>query len=162
MHNFHHLNLKLTLLFLFPALIIFSFNSFSQRPALAQIPVSQLQTMRHAQNDRNIEIGKRWTIDKAQNWYKQHEWISGSDFIPSTAINQLEMWQASTFDPKTIDRELGWAENIGFNTMRVFLHSLAWKQDTAGFKQRVDRYLAIADKHHIQTIFVFFDDCWNA
>jgi hypothetical protein len=38
---------------------------------------------------------------------------------------------------------------------------MAWKQDPAGFKKRVDQYLSIADKHHIQTMFVFFDDCWN-
>lgn len=85
----------------------------------------------------------------------------GQTLFPVTAINQLEMWQADTFDPQTIDRELGWAENIGFNTMRVYLHSLAYKQDTMGFKDRLNRYLAVADKHHIKTIFVFFDDCWN-
>jgi hypothetical protein len=104
---------------------------------------------------------KVWSIEKASNWYKQQKWITGADFLPSTAINQLEMWQAASFDPVTIDKELGWAENIGFNTMRVYLHSLAWKQDPTGFKQRVDRYLSIADKHGIKTIFVFFDDCWN-
>jgi hypothetical protein len=105
--------------------------------------------------------GKVWSVEKANAWYNQHKWITGANFVPSTAINQLEMWQAETFDPQTIDKELGWAENIGFNTMRVFLHSLVWKQDPKGFKQRIDQYLGIADKHHIQTIFVFFDDCWN-
>ena len=104
---------------------------------------------------------KVWSREKADTWYAQHKWISGADFIPSTAVNQLEMWQAATFDPKTIDKELGLAENIGFNTMRVFLHSLAWKEDPNGFKQRVSEYLRIANSHHIQTIFVFFDDCWN-
>jgi hypothetical protein len=104
----------------------------------------------------------RWTAAKANAWYRTQPWRSGANFIPSTAINQLEMWQAATFDPTTIDRELGWAEGIGFNTMRVFLHSLAWQQDPAGFKQRVGQYLAIADKHHIQTMFVLFDDCWNS
>lgn len=102
-----------------------------------------------------------WPVEKANKWYGQHKWITGSDFIPSTAINQLEMWQADSFDSATINRELGWAENIGFNTMRVFLHSLAWKQDPKGFKQRINIYLSIANSHHIQTIFVFFDDCWN-
>lgn len=105
--------------------------------------------------------GPVWPAAKAQAWYRAHPWMSGANFAPSTAINQLEMWQAATFDPTTIDRELGWAEGIGFNTMRVFLHSLAWQQDPAGFKKRVNEYLAISDKHHIQTIFVFFDDCWN-
>lgn len=107
------------------------------------------------------QVGKPWPAEKARAWYARHKWINGSDYITSTAVNQLEMWQADTFDPKTIDRELGWAEGIGFNTMRVFLHSLAWKQDPTGFKKRVDHYLAIANRHHIQTIFVFFDDCWN-
>ena len=105
---------------------------------------------------------KVWPAEKANAWYAKHKWINGADFIPSTAINQLEMWQADTFDPETIDRELGWAEGIGFNAVRVFLHSVAWKEDPKGFKDRVNKYLAIADKHHIQTIFVFFDDCWNA
>jgi hypothetical protein len=103
-----------------------------------------------------------WSKAKANAWYAQYKWMSGADFIPSTAINQLEMWQADTFDPVTIDRELGWAQGIGFNTMRVFLHSVAWKEDPQGFKKRVNQYLAIADKHHIKTIFVFLDDCWNA
>lgn len=104
---------------------------------------------------------KIWSAQKANAWYNSYKWMSGADFIPSTAINQLEMWQASTFDTATINRELGWAENIGFNTMRVFLHNIAWKQDTAGFKQRMNTYLTISNKHHIKTIFVFFDDCWN-
>jgi endo-1,4-beta-mannosidase len=45
--------------------------------------------------------------------------------------------------------------------MRVFLHSLAWKQDPEGFKNRMDQYLSISDRHGIKTMFVFFDDCWN-
>lgn len=102
-----------------------------------------------------------WPAAKANAWYAQHQWLTGADYIPANAINQLEMWQADTFDSKTIDKELGWAEGIGFNTMRVFLHSLAWKQDPEGFKKRVDQFLTIAQKHHIQPLFVFFDDCWN-
>jgi hypothetical protein len=114
------------------------------------------------QSQTKITSSNIWPAEKANAWYARHKWINGANFIPSTAINQLEMWQADTFDPQTIDRELGWAQDIGFNAVRVFLHSVAWKEDPKGFKQRVNQYLAIADKHHIQTIFVFFDDCWNA
>lgn len=106
--------------------------------------------------------GRVWSADKAKVWYDQHQWLSGADYIPATAINQLEMWQAATFDPETIDKELGYAEGIGFNTLRVFLYSLAWQQDKAGFKKRVGEFLTIAGKHHIKPMFVFFDDCWNA
>lgn len=103
-----------------------------------------------------------WPAARANDWYATQGWLRGSDFIPSTAINQLEMWQAGTFDSATIDRELGYAESIGFNCMRVFLHHLAWQEDPDGFKKRMEEYLTIAAKHHILTIFVFFDDCWNA
>ena len=103
-----------------------------------------------------------WSVQQASNWQKKWGWLRGSDFIPSTAINQLEMWQKDTFDPETIDRELGYAEGIGMNSMRVYLHHAAWMQDQQGFKDRVSSYLAIADKHHISTLFVLFDDCWNA
>jgi hypothetical protein len=103
----------------------------------------------------------RWSVEQANRWYEGQPWLVGANFIPSTAINQLEMWQADTFDPKTIDRELGYAEGIGMNTMRVYLHNIPWEQDAAGFKKRIDEYLGIADRHHIRTIFVLFDSCWN-
>jgi hypothetical protein len=102
-----------------------------------------------------------WSKEKAADWYSQWDWLCGADFLPSTAINQLEMWQAETFDTATINRELGWAESIGMNSMRVYLHHLAWEVDPEGFKDRVDQYLDIADRHDISTLFVFFDDCWN-
>jgi hypothetical protein len=66
----------------------------------------------------------RWTADRANAWHKKQPWLVGCNFIPSSAINQLEMWQEDTFDPKTIDRELGWAHDLGFTTVRVFLHDL--------------------------------------
>lgn len=115
----------------------------------------------NAQATKPAATEKIWSIEKANQWYSQHKWIVGCNFIPSTAINQLEMWQKETFDPATIDRELGYAQSVGFNTVRVFLHSVAYGVDPAGFKERVNRYLTIANKHHIQTVFVFFDDCWN-
>src|SRR5215831_19500479 len=94
----------------------------------------------------------RWSAERASRWYGEQPWVVGCNFIPSTAINQLEMWQAETFDPATIDRELGFAESIGMNTVRVFLHNIPWEQDASGFKGRIDEYLRIAGRHHIRTI----------
>jgi hypothetical protein len=102
-----------------------------------------------------------WTTERANRWYSQQPWLVGSNFAPSTAINQLEMWQADSFDLPTIDRELGWAESLGMNTMRVFLHNLLWQQDSAGFLKRMDQFLAVADKHHIRIMFVIFDSVWD-
>ena len=81
---------------------------------------------------------ERWSEQAAQRWYRQQPWIVGSNFIPATAMNELEMWQADTFDPDEIDKELGWAEALGMNTMRVFLHDLLWQQDPDGL-QEADR-----------------------
>jgi len=103
----------------------------------------------------------RWSVERANDWYAKQPWLVGANFVPSTAINQLEMWQAETFDPATIDRELGYAQDIGMNTMRVFLHDLAWREDPKGFFSRVDQYLTIADKHGIKTLFCIFDAVWN-
>jgi len=103
----------------------------------------------------------RWTEEKAAQWSAELPWLVGYNFIPSTAINQLEMWQADTFDAKTIDRELGWAASIGCNTMRVFLHDICWREDRVGFFKRIDQYLKIADKHNIRTMFVIFDGVWD-
>jgi hypothetical protein len=103
----------------------------------------------------------RWSDKKAAAWYARQPWLVGSNYIPANAINELEMWQAETFDPKTIDKELGWAEGLGMNTMRVFLHDLAWQQDAAGYRQRIDRFLTIAAKHHIKPLLVLFDSCWD-
>ncbi|HEA28439.1 MAG TPA: 1,4-beta-xylanase [Leeuwenhoekiella sp.] len=110
----------------------------------------------------NLTAQEAWSREKAEAWYEGHDWITGANFIPSTAINQLEMWQEDTFDPQTIDRELGYAKSIGFNAMRVYLHSLAYKEDKEGLKSRMQNYLKIADSHNIQTIFVLFDDVWDA
>jgi hypothetical protein len=85
----------------------------------------------------------------------------GSNYIPANAINELEMWQAESFDPERIDVELGWAESIGLNTMRVFLHDLPWQQDPEGFHKRIDTFLKIASKHHIKPLLVLFDSCWD-
>ena len=104
----------------------------------------------------------RWTEKAANDWYAKQPWLVGSNYIPANAINELEMWQADSFDPQRIDLELGWAESIGLNTMRVFLHDLPWQQDAEGFRKRIDTFLQIAAKHHIKPLLVLFDSCWDA
>ncbi|MGZ9165637.1 MAG: cellulase family glycosylhydrolase [Anaerolineales bacterium] len=109
-----------------------------------------------------MNAGSRWSVEKAHEWYARQPWLVGCNFIPSNAINQLEMWQAETFDPVTIDRELGWAADIGFNTVRTFLHDLAWEADPSGFKQRISQFLDIACRYGVRPMLVIFDDCWNS
>lgn len=108
-----------------------------------------------------IEVSNRWSEAKANQWYENHGWLVGCNYIPSTAINQLEMWQQDTYDAFTIERELRWAKELGFNTIRVFLHHLLWEQDGNGFLARLNNFLSIADRHDIKTMFVLFDAVWD-
>ena len=114
-----------------------------------------------ADSTKGTPMYQRWSPEKANQWYNSRSWMVGCNYIPSTASNQLEMWQAQTFDPQRIDVELRWAQSLGFNSVRVFLHDLVWEEDAAGYVERIDNFLCIASKHHIDTLFVIFDSCWN-
>src|SRR5262245_33621628 len=103
---------------------------------------------------------ERWSAERAQRWWDEQPWIVGCNFLPSTAGNQLEMWQAPTFDAKTIERELGWAAGLGLNAVRVYLHDLVWQHDPRGLLARVDAFLALAAGPGIRTLLVLFDDVW--
>jgi len=111
--------------------------------------------------EHDPELAYRWSSERAQEWMDKNHWLVGCNYIPSNAINQLEMWQEESFSPAIIDKELGWAASLGFNTVRVFLHHLLWEDNAEGFLQRIDQYLTIADKHGIRTMFVLFDAVWN-
>jgi hypothetical protein len=106
-------------------------------------------------------LSGRWSTAEANDWGARQRWSAGCNFIPSTAINQLEMWQAQTFDPTTIDREFGLMQRTGLSLARIFLHDLAYEADPSGFKKRMQAVLNLAKKHEVRIVFVFFDDCWN-
>ena len=104
---------------------------------------------------------RHWTEAEAQQWYAREAWPVGANYIPATASNQLEMWRVETFDAPTMEKDLGMAEGLGMNAMRVFLHYLVWRKDPGAFKRRINTYLKMADAHHIKTVFVLFDSCWD-
>jgi hypothetical protein len=118
-----------------------------------------------AQNATASEIVRdnpaRWTARQANTWYAKQDWILGANYMNASAINQLDMFQAATWNPREIDNELGWAKQFGMNSMRVYLHDLLYKQDPEGFKRRFAELLSIADRHGIRIMPVLFDSCWN-
>ncbi len=103
----------------------------------------------------------RWTEEQANAWYEKQPWLVGANYVPQNAINQLEMWQAETFDPATLDKEMAWAAQIGFNTMRVFLHDKLWGQNPIEYARRIDQFLSICAKHNIRPMLVLFDSVWD-
>ena len=106
-------------------------------------------------------VGTRWSQDKAWEYYNAQPWGFGANFNPSTSINQLEFWQADTYDPETIDRELAWSAELGMNLHRVYLHNLLWSQDSVGFLSRLDDFLQRCDGYGIKVMFVLLDDVWH-
>lgn len=102
-----------------------------------------------------------WPAAKAMQWYAQQPWLVGCNFLPSTAVNDIEMWQRDTFDAATIDRELGWAQDLGFNSVRVFINYVVWESDSAGLKQTFAQFLSLAAKHRIRVMPILFDDCFK-
>jgi hypothetical protein len=109
----------------------------------------------------SAEEAGRWSPDRASRWYQAQGWLVGANYIPASAINQFEMFQADTFDPRRIDTELGWAQFYGHNTARVFLHDQLWAADQRGFQTRLGQFVDIAARHRIKPLFVFFDSCWD-
>lgn len=134
-------------------LLGFSLPSCSHAPK--DTPVQNVE----ASNSDSLLVAGRWSKNRINEWYDQLPWLVGCNYYPATAINQIDMWQASTWDPDRIDLELGWASAMGMNTLRVYLHDLVWADDEEGLYGRMDEFLAICKKHGIKPWFVFFDDC---
>ena len=103
----------------------------------------------------------RWSEEEAWRWQIEHGWVVGGNYAPASAINQLEMWQAETWDPEQINKELGWANQAGMNTMRVFLHDKMYTSEESAFLDRVDKFLDICKRNNIKPIIVLFDACWR-
>lgn len=103
--------------------------------------------------------GKCWSAERAWQWYKSKPLIIGVNYLPRTAINSTEMWQRETFDVTTIDQELGWAHDRGYNSVRVFLQYLVFAHEKESFLETFEQFLQIADSHGISVVPILLDDC---
>lgn len=102
---------------------------------------------------------QQWTKDEAQAWYQSQGWLCGFNYLPSTAVNWTDIWQAETFDPHTIERELGWAAEAGYNSLRINLPFIVWEHDRDGLIARIEHFLSIADGLGFRTMLTLMDDC---
>ena len=100
----------------------------------------------------------KWNKDKAKKWYEGKDWLIGCNYLPSNAINQLEMFQSESFDREINIKELTWAKSLGFNSIRVYLHDLLWNHKSV-FKNTLNEFLDICDILEIKPMIVLFDDC---
>ena len=140
-------------------------NGHQVRLAVGENTIEVLVTAQDGMTEKTYTVtvnrAQRWSAARAREWGEEHGWLVGANYIPRYAINQLEHWQADTFDIDTIDEELGWAADLGMNVMRVYLHDLLYRKDSEGLLDRVGQYLTVSDSHDIATILVLLDDVWN-
>jgi len=110
---------------------------------------------------RNVTLQKEgsWSAAAAWRWYRSHPTFVGVNFLPSTAVNSTAMWQSDTFDQITIERELKWAADWGYNCIRVFLPFIVWEAEPGPFLRHFDWLLECASINHIDVVPVLFDDC---
>jgi Cellulase (glycosyl hydrolase family 5) len=137
------------------------YRRFVHRRTALKLPLLLAVGMALAQTPRASAEASRWSTDRINRWYQAQGWLVGANYITSNAINQLEMFQSGTYDPRRIDAELGLARLHGFNTMRVFLHDQLWAQDRQRFQMRLAQFVSIAARHNIKPLFVLFDSCWD-
>ena len=101
----------------------------------------------------------RWSKERAWTWYKARPWLFGVNYGPTTGSPLLPPWQDAPFDKTTADRELGWAEGIGVNSIRTFISYVAWEHDPERFVKNFEAFLSVAEKRGISVMPVLFGDC---
>ncbi len=148
---------------LLPSVVLFRHNVTQVMQLLSQKVLTALvatMVLNGSASDSAAPLAPgQWTAERARTWQKEQPWLVGCNFLPSTAVNDVEMWQAETFDSQTIDRELGWAQELGFNSVRVFLNFVVWREDPKGLKRRFAEFLQIAHRRGISVMPILFDDC---
>ncbi len=85
--------------------------------------------------------------------------IRGANYVPSDAVSDTQQW--AEFDAGIVDRELGFAEGLGLNSVRVFLQYLVYEDDPTGMLARFETFLDLAEKHRLSVMPVLFDDCFG-
>ena len=83
--------------------------------------------------------------------------IRGVNFFTSSASNATTMWRH--FDPAVADRELGWMEALGFNSIRLWLSETVWREQRGAFLDALGRCLDLCAKHRLSALLVLFDSC---
>jgi hypothetical protein len=86
-------------------------------------------------------------------------WMRGANYVPSYARNDVQLWLE--YDPAVIDRELGYAERLKLNTVRVFLNVAVFEKQPEKLLADFENFLSLCDKHQIKMMPVLFDSCFD-
>ncbi|MBQ8716992.1 MAG: cellulase family glycosylhydrolase [Clostridia bacterium] len=103
----------------------------------------------------------RWSKEKIWNWYNARPWIRGCNYMSADCANRVDQWQELGFEErfKTTEEELKLVQDTGFNTVRLILEYVVWKEEHDGFMDRFERYISLCAKYGISCMIVLANDC---
>ena len=103
---------------------------------------------------------RRWTKEEAWKWYEAYPWIRGCNYMSADSANRVDQWQSLGFEErmKTTEEEFRLARETGFNSIRVLIEYVVWKEEHDGFLERFDRYLDLAAKYGLSVMVVLAND----
>jgi hypothetical protein len=85
--------------------------------------------------------------------------MRGANYVPSYARNDVAIWM--DYDSAVIDRELGYAQRLNLNTVRIFLNQAVFERDPNTFLERLEDFLSLCEKYQIRAMPVLFDSCFD-
>lgn len=104
---------------------------------------------------------ERWSESQAWDWYEKKPWVMGINYVPSITLHAVELWQEDTY-PEVIEsvrKEFILMQDIGLNSVRMFLPFHIWFHEKEKFLERLDCFLDELASRNITMMPVLFNDC---
>ena len=106
-------------------------------------------------------MNNKWSKERIWNWYNSRPWIRGCNYMSADCANRIDQWQEYGFEErfKTTEEEFKLLKETGFNSIRIIIEFLVWKEEHDSFLKRFDRYLDLCEKYGITCMVVLANDC---
>ena len=104
---------------------------------------------------------KKWSKEKAWEWYNSRPFIRGCNYMSADCANRIDQWQALGFEERfeTTEKELKLMQELGFNSVRLILEYVVWEKEHDSFLERFERYISLCAKYGISCMIVLANDC---
>ena len=106
-------------------------------------------------------MGERWSEQRVWDWYNSRPWMRGCNYMSADCANRIDQWQSLGFEERmqTTEEELALMEKTGFNSIRIILEFVVWRDEHDSFLERFDRYLERCAAHGISCMVTLANDC---